>query len=125
MAKPVKVDAAAVQPQPAKPAKPQRAEATTVEVAEPVPAPAAADVPPAETPSRSAVETEVTLEEGDQHLALVSNLTQGSWFEMLDEGGQQYRCRLAAIIQSTGTYIFVNRSGMTVAEETREGSAPA
>src|SRR5690625_3872163 len=127
-AEPVKVEAEAVQPQPAETAEPQRAEATTVEaaeVAEPVPAPAAADVPPAEGPSRSAVETEVTLEEGDQHLALVSNLTQGSWFEMLDEGGQQYRCRLAAIIKSTGKYIFVNRSGMKVAEETREGLALA
>src|SRR5690625_2221117 len=46
-AEPVKVEAEAVQPQPAETAEPQRAEATTVEVAEPVPAPAAADVPTA------------------------------------------------------------------------------
>ncbi|MDQ2078300.1 DUF1631 domain-containing protein [Marinimicrobium sp. ABcell2] len=68
---------------------------------------------------------EITLVEGDQHLALVGNITQGSWFEMLDESGQGYRCRLAAIIKATGKYIFVNRSGMKVAEETREGLALA
>ena len=81
-------------------------------------APEVVAAPPAEP-------VEITLEEGDQHLALVSNLTHGSWFEMLDEGGQGYRCRLAAIIKSTGKYIFVNRSGMKVAEETREGLALA
>jgi Protein of unknown function (DUF1631) len=56
---------------------------------------------------------------GDQHLALVGNITQGTWFEMHGDDGQQYRCRLAAIIRATGKYIFVNRSGMKVAEETR------
>lgn len=65
------------------------------------------------------------LPEGDQHLALVGNITQGSWFEMQDQQGQSYRCRLAAIIKPTGKYIFVNRSGMKVAEETRQGLAQA
>src|SRR5690606_34811696 len=59
----------------------------------------------------------------DQHLSLVNNITQGSWFEMTDAAGQKYRCRLAAIIKATGKYIFVNRSGMKVAEETRQGLA--
>jgi hypothetical protein len=58
-------------------------------------------------------------------MALVSNLTQGSWFERQDEQGQAFRCRLAAMIKPTGKYIFVNRSGMKVAEETREGLARA
>lgn len=88
-------------------------------------APAAAEVAPPEAAVAPAEPVEITLEEGDQHLALVSNLTQGGWFEMLDESGQGYRCRLAAIIKSTGKYIFVNRSGMKVAEETREGLALA
>src|SRR5690606_371286 len=61
----------------------------------------------------------------DQHLSLVNNITQGSWFEMTDAAGQKYRCRLAAIIKATGKYIFVNRSGMKVAEETRQGLALA
>jgi hypothetical protein len=64
-----------------------------------------------------------SLAEGDQHLSLVNNITQGSWFEMMDGAGQKYRCRLAAIIKATGKYIFVNRSGMKVAEETRQSLA--
>jgi len=60
-----------------------------------------------------------SLPEGDQHLALVGNITQGSWFEMQTEDGQKFRSRLAAIIRATGKYIFVNRSGVKVAEETR------
>jgi hypothetical protein len=60
-----------------------------------------------------------------QHLALVSNITQGTWFEMQGESGEKYRCRLAAIIRSVGKYIFVNRSGMKVAEESRESLALA
>lgn len=68
---------------------------------------------------------EEPLSPSDPHLALVANLTQGSWFEMQDGQGQAYRCRLAAMIKPTGKYIFVNRSGMKVAEETREGLALA
>lgn len=60
-----------------------------------------------------------------QHLALVNNITQGTWFEMQGDAGEKYRCRLAAIIRSVGKYIFVNRSGMKVAEESRESLAIA
>ena len=66
-----------------------------------------------------------SLPEGDQHLSLVANLTQGSWFEMHSEDGQKFRSRLAAIIRATGKYIFVNRSGVKVAEETRMSLALA
>jgi len=66
-----------------------------------------------------------SLPEGDQHLALVGNITQGSWFEMQSEDGQKFRSRLAAIIRATGKYIFVNRSGVKVAEETRMSLALA
>lgn len=68
---------------------------------------------------------ENVLAENDPHWSLVANMTQGSWFEMYDADGQHYRCRLAAIIRATGKYIFVNRSGMKVAEETRESLALA
>ncbi len=61
----------------------------------------------------------------ESYLALVSKLTQGTWFEMVDESDRKYRCRLAAIIKSVGKYIFVNRSGMKVAEKTRESLALA
>ena len=64
-------------------------------------------------------EKSTDLPEGDQHLALVGNITQGSWFEMQSDDGQKFRCRLAAIIRATGKYIFVNRSGVKVGEETR------
>jgi len=60
-----------------------------------------------------------------QHLALVANITQGTWFEMQGDNGEKYRCRLAAIIRPAGKYIFVNRSGMKVAEESRETLALA
>ncbi|MGH1469789.1 MAG: DUF1631 domain-containing protein [Cellvibrionaceae bacterium] len=61
----------------------------------------------------------------ESYLALVGKLTQGTWFEMVDESDRAYRCRLAAIIKSVGKYIFVNRSGMKVAEKTRESLALA
>lgn len=49
--------------------------------------------------------------------AWVDALHTGSWFELItatDEAAQ--RCKLAAIISFSGKYIFVNRSGMKVAE---------
>ncbi len=66
-----------------------------------------------------------SIQADQQHLALVNNITQGTWFEMQAEAGEKYRCRLAAIIRSVGKYIFVNRSGMKVAEESRESLAIA
>ncbi|WP_019604376.1 DUF1631 domain-containing protein [Teredinibacter turnerae] len=52
-------------------------------------------------------------------LQQVETFGQGGWFEMVDEKGESTRCRLAAIIKPTGKYIFVNRSGMKVAEHTK------
>ncbi|GAB2196349.1 DUF1631 domain-containing protein [Sessilibacter sp. MAH4] len=53
-----------------------------------------------------------------QFLDQVDGLSQGSWFE-LKEGSAPIRCRLAAILRPMGKYIFVNRSGMKVAEKDR------
>ncbi|WP_341937757.1 DUF1631 domain-containing protein [Marinimicrobium sp. C2-29] len=113
----------------------QRAEAPAPSAPEANAAADAQDQSTAESTPESAVENKVeseaesTAEEplsaSDPHVALVSNLTQGSWFEMQDSAGQMYRCRLAAMIKPTGKYIFVNRSGMKVAEETRDGLARA
>ncbi len=61
----------------------------------------------------------------ESYFALVSKLTQGTWFEMSENGGKNFRCRLAAIIKATGVYIFVNRNGMKVAEKSKESLALA
>lgn len=105
-----------------------------VETAQPVAVTTEAAQPTAQSTAQPIAETFVVMSESepevaeelalsDQHLSLVNNITQGSWFEMTDAAGQKYRCRLAAIIKATGKYIFVNRSGMKVAEETRQGLA--
>ena len=50
----------------------------------------------------------------------VDNLHAGSWFELSAADAQSaQRCKLAAIISFSGKYIFVNRSGMKVAEFNR------
>ncbi|MBX2807287.1 MAG: DUF1631 domain-containing protein [Cellvibrionaceae bacterium] len=55
-----------------------------------------------------------------QYSNLVDNFVVGLWFEKTESGSSSFRCRLAAIIRTTGKYIFVNRAGVKVAEETRE-----
>jgi hypothetical protein len=55
-------------------------------------------------------------------LLKVDSLREGTWVE-LTQGDSKFRCKLAAIIRATGKYIFVNRSGQKVAENTREGLA--
>jgi hypothetical protein len=50
----------------------------------------------------------------------VSQLALGAWVEMVQADEKKFRARLAAIIKATGRYIFVNRTGMKVAEHTRE-----
>jgi len=54
-----------------------------------------------------------------QYINLVDNFVVGVWFERVEDDST-FRCRLAAIIRGTGRYIFVNRSGVKVAEETRD-----
>jgi len=83
---------------------------------------------PVEAPSHEISQISSEEEEAEQdeyYLGQVDRLTQGAWFEMVEEGGQTYRCRLAAIIKSAGKYIFVNRSGNKVAEKTRATLAKA
>ncbi len=120
-------------PEPASSPEPQ-AEAAAEETAPvfqvvdeaPVSVPASPGEAKTEEPQgESSIEADEPLPASDPHMALVSNLTQGSWFEMQDKQGQVFRCRLAAMIKPTGKYIFVNRSGMKVAEETRDGLAKA
>ena len=50
-------------------------------------------------------------------VAWVSGLHAGSWFELAPAEGQPtQRCKLAGIISFSGNHIFVNRSGVKVAE---------
>ena len=49
----------------------------------------------------------------------------GAWVEMREDVDKRYRCKLAAIIHSTGKYIFVNRMGVKVSEKTRGSLAKA
>ena len=107
-----------VDPQPVKPA-------VSKEIVQPSPAAAVVETETiVETESKLHAEVDHAHIEA-QHLALVANITQGTWFEMQGDNGEKYRCRLAAIIRPAGKYIFVNRSGMKVAEESRETLALA
>lgn len=51
----------------------------------------------------------------------IDGLQVGNWVEFQQAGSKVLRCRLAAIIRATGKYIFVNRSGVKVAENNRDG----
>jgi len=61
-----------------------------------------------------------SLSDDDPALQQADALSMGSWVEIHQEDGKKYRCRLAAVIRSTGKYVFVNRSGMKVAEHSRQ-----
>ena len=53
----------------------------------------------------------------------VDQLRPGCWVEFQEDEENTLRCKLAAIIQATGKYIFVNRTGMKVLEHTRTSLA--
>ncbi len=66
-----------------------------------------------ETPAASAKE----LEEAERR---IGRLQVGTWVEFqAADAAAPLRCRLAAVIASTGRHIFVNRSGMKIAEHER------
>ncbi len=92
------------------------------------PVPAAEEVEAAVATSAaatSATASENSVPVEDHYLGLVRKLTHGTWFEASDADGQSFRCRLAAIIKVTGNYIFVNRNGVKVAEESERSLALA
>lgn len=70
-------------------------------------------------------ESETRIEEDHPGLAIVDKLTPGGWFELSLEGQPTSRCKLAAIIKTTGRYIFVNRRGLKVLEKNRADLAVA
>ena len=69
------------------------------------------------------LEPQVRLPEDDPSLLLVDKLRLGNWVEIQEDAEHKLRCKLTAIIESTGKYIFVNRTGMKVLEKTRMGLA--
>jgi hypothetical protein len=63
-------------------------------------------------PARSAVDEADLLE--------VDQLRLGSWVDIEEDEESTLRCKLTAIIATTGQYIFVNRTGMKVLERSRD-----
>jgi hypothetical protein len=57
------------------------------------------------------------------YIEQVGKLREGSWVELTQPSGELLRCKLSAIIEPGGRYIFVNRRGMKVAERSRRGLA--
>lgn len=65
----------------------------------------------------------VHLPADDPGLLQVDQLHTGCWVEFQEDEENTLRCKLAAIIEATGKYIFVNRTGMKVLELSRTGLA--
>ena len=63
--------------------------------------------------------TSVVLDENDPFMQQVARFSVGCWFE-LSINGQTERAKLAAVIRVNGRYIFVNRSGVKVAEKSKQ-----
>ncbi|MEQ7921199.1 DUF1631 domain-containing protein [Xanthomonas sp. WHRI 1810A] len=59
----------------------------------------------------------------DPGLQQVDTLRLGSWIEIQEDEEHKLRCKLAAIVEPSGRYVFVNRTGMKVLEKTRMGLA--
>jgi len=66
---------------------------------------------------------EVRLPADDVGLMQVDQLRLGSWVEFQEDDDNSLRCKLAAIIEATGKYIFVNRTGLKVQEHSRTSLA--
>lgn len=65
----------------------------------------------------------VRLADDDEAVLEVDKLRIGCWVEIQEDEEHKLRCKLAAIIEPTGRYVFVNRTGMKVLEKTRMGLA--
>lgn len=52
-------------------------------------------------------------------LSLVDQLRPGCWVEIEEDEETTLRCKLIAIIEATGRYVFVNRTGLKVLERSR------
>jgi hypothetical protein len=68
-------------------------------------------------------EPQVSLADDDPGLLQVDKLRVGTWVELQENEEFKLRCKLTAIIETSGKYVFVNRTGMKVLEKTRMGLA--
>lgn len=59
----------------------------------------------------------------DAGLLQVNRLNVGVWVEIQEDEEHKLRCKLAAIVEPGGRFVFVNRTGMKVLEKTRMGLA--
>ena len=75
----------------------------------------------AETNTSGAIDLDPSRTREQRSIERVDSLQVGNWVEFQQSGGKVLRCRLAAIIRATGKYIFVNRAGVKVTENNREG----
>ena len=75
------------------------------------------------TDERVLVEPVPPLPEDDEHLQEVSSYPIGIWLEFQTEGDQTVRCTLAAKIDTIDKYVFVNRQGVKVIENSKMGLA--
>ncbi len=55
----------------------------------------------------------------------INRLHSGSWVDIVELGKEAYRCRLAAAVRQTATYIFIDRFGRKVAERSQHDVAQA
>ncbi|WP_434708394.1 DUF1631 domain-containing protein [Pseudomonas sp. R1-1] len=65
----------------------------------------------------------VRLPHDDPGLRQVEQLRVGSWVAFTEDDEHTLRCKLAAIIEATGKYVFVDRTGMKVLERSRTALA--
>ncbi|MFJ4142096.1 DUF1631 domain-containing protein [Pseudomonas sp. NPDC089734] len=68
-------------------------------------------------------EAVLQLPNDDAGLQMVDKLRVGSWVEIQEDEEHKLRCKLTAIVEPTGRYVFVNRTGMKVLEKSRMGLA--
>lgn len=101
---------------------------TATSVVEPAPVESAPEMvavaksePAATTASDTVADLQPLLSREQRSIERVDALQVGNWVEFQQAGGKVLRCRLAAIIRATGKYIFVNRAGVKVAENNRDG----
>ncbi|MFC3940587.1 DUF1631 domain-containing protein [Pseudomonas gingeri NCPPB 3146 = LMG 5327] len=101
----------------------QQAEPATVDEAQPAMVAVLEEIVLGSPDDAPAEERLVELPENDAGLLWVRQLRVGSWVEIREDDENSLRCKLTAIIESTGKYIFVNRTGMKVLERTVQGLA--
>jgi hypothetical protein len=102
----------------------ENAEAMTTEAADGLPMMAVVEEIVLIAPGEQMLsEPALQLPSDDPGLLQVDTLRLGCWIEIQEDEEHKLRCKLAAIVEPSGRYVFVNRTGMKVLEKTRMGLA--